>query len=91
MSDNTKILNVTNQWQDLTTNVPLDEGSSYIVQAVGSSLLYLFEGENEPAQTDIGLLIDSHKHLNILQNALPTKFWIRSNINNSRLAVSLLA
>lgn len=79
MTQYTKTIGVSPLWEDLTTNASLQEGSNYLCQNVGAKELFIFEGDTEPSNTEIGVILPKYEKQYILQSSSPTKFWVRIN------------
>jgi hypothetical protein len=79
MTQYTKIIDVTPTWVDLTTEATLEEGLTYLCQNVGAKELFIFEGDSQPATTEIGVIVIKNSKQYILQKESPTKFWARIN------------
>jgi hypothetical protein len=92
MANNTITLEIVPIWIDLTTNAPLADGSKYVIQNIGGNHIFLFEGDTMPDQTEIGLVLDRHDYLALIQKDLATKFWVRGGSeSNNRIVLSLVA
>ena len=92
MANNTITLEISPVWIDLTANAPLADGSKYVIQNIGGHHIFLFEGDTAPAQTDIGLVLNRHDYLVLIQKDLATKFWARcGSESNNRIVLSLVA
>ena len=79
MTQYTKIIDVAPTWVDLTTALTLVAGSTYLCQNVGAKELFIFEGDDQPSTTEIGVIVPKNSKQYILQKESPTKFWVRIN------------
>ncbi len=79
MTQYTKTIGVNPLWEDLTTNASLQEDSNYLCQNVGAKELFMFEGDTQPSNTEIGVIVPKYEKQYIAQKKPPTKFWVRIN------------
>lgn len=75
----TQTIEVTPTWVNLTDTAGLLEDGRYICQNIGAKGIFLFESETIPDASEIGILLDTHKYIGILQNGTILKFWARVN------------
>jgi hypothetical protein len=83
----TTIIELTNNWLNLTSNQSLVNGSSYTVQNLGSYQVFLYESSSLPSSTDDGLVLNQIDSALLKQGT--DNIYIRSSRDSGRIVLNV--
>jgi hypothetical protein len=83
----TTIIELTNNWLNLTSNQSLVNGSSYTVQNLGSYQVFLYESSSLPSSTDDGLVLNQIDSALLKQGT--DNIYIRSSRDSGRIVLNI--